>query len=668
MKKTKKFTLMFFTALLVCLGVACKGGEESNGNGNNDPSTDNTFKINYADKEIELMESFYLEPTLGGTALEGVQYLSSNPLVASVTADGKVSGTGLGKAEIAVSFGEYSATCELTVRMGAELPSLQFYRVERETTAISETDLLNLSCYVQYGDKAYTDAIVSYTLDNPAAGEIVDGKFLPNVLAGNEAVETKITASAAWKNVQTNVLKKEITVKVIPVSEEYSYLSLNGLAYSNGMTLYTIGSFEGKNYKTQDSFVCKIIKNGEEISDLSKLRCSVKDESVARIEGEEIKAVSAGQTEIDVEYFEGDTVCASLSVSVQVVRPVEFYGAALDMVSAVDGIALPAEIIQPNLIVKAVQNEGESNEKELTVRNGKAYGLETSQKEKTSTRVTFYTETYGYELNVSGYTKVLRTQDDLYDLSLNDGNGYELNGYYFLNNDITVDAAWTGVWQPGSITTLQKTANGFMGIFDGNGKTLTLTKVTESGSNGLFGRVGKKAIIKNLGITVTQALGDASNCNIIAYYIADSVTLENMSICYTPSDTTDNRINLLCYQAGYTAVLRDVYIYVSENVQKTNSNPSFGYLGGYFVRNDKANSAQYLDNVRVVSKNVKEAKCDYYNSKYYASNEPDANVLEGGRKLPEVYRYDDVASLIEETDAVGSWKINADGSASYTQT
>jgi hypothetical protein len=672
MKKIKKFTLMFFTALLICFGVACKEGEVSTGNNDSSPSTESTLQIAYTKREIKLMESFYLEPTFGGTALEGVQYLSSNPLVASVRADGKVSGIGIGSAEITVSFGEYSAKCEITVGMGAELPSLQFYQVEHPITTISEIDLLDLSCYVQYDNTKYTDAIVSYSLDNPDAGVIVNGKFLPNELVDNTAIETTITVSAAWKNVETNVLNKEIIVKVIPVEEEYTYLTVNGLAFSNGITLYTTESFEGKTYDIQSAFVCKVVKNGEEISDPENIKYNVGDESIAKIEGDIVKGISAGQTEINVEYFDDETVIASLNVVIDVIRPVTPHETTLNMISAVDGVAVPEEIMPSNLIVKATQNAGEDKEKELTIRDGKAFGVETSAKEKTFTKITFYTQTYGYEFNVNGYTKILKTQDDLYDLSLNEGNGYELSGYYYLNNDITVDTDWEGVWQPGASNVLSKTAQGFKGIFDGNGKILTLTKVTESGRNGLFGRVGEKALIKNLGITVTEVLGGTVNSNIIAFYIAENATLENMSICYTPSEKTSNRINLLSYQTCYNAVLRDIYIYVSENVQTTDVEHTYGYLGGYFLRLDKANATQYLENVRVVSKNVIYAKYDYDYVKYYASND---DVVEDDKtfKKTGVYRYDNVAALQEamqaetETTMVGNWTINADGSASYTQ-
>jgi hypothetical protein len=95
-------------------------------------------------------------------------------------------------------------------------------------------------------------------------------------------------------------------------------------------------------------------------------------------------------------------------------------------------------------------------------------------------------------------------------------------------------------------------------------------------------------------------------------------------------------------------------------------------LGGYFIRTDKPNATQFLENVRVVSKNVIYAKYDYYYVKYYASND---DVVEDDKtfKKTGVYRYDNVAALQEamqaetETTMVGNWTINADGSASYTQ-
>ncbi len=677
MKIRKIFTTTFILGLLACVAVGCSNQE---GNGGESPD-DLSLSLNYTERTIQLTEGFYLESTLGGVALERAQYRSSNPLAVSVAEDGKVTGEGVGSAEITVSYGEYSSKCSVTVGLGAELPSLSFYSLEKQSVVISQTDSLDLSCFVTYGGATYTDASVSYTLSNEDAGTVVDGKFLPNLLVGEAFAETTVSVNASWKNVPTNLLKREVTVKVISVQEDYDYLTVNGLPYADDVTLYTVDSLEGQTYATQAPFVCKYVKDGEEISSPSNMRYLIEDEGVVTVVGGSLIAQSAGTTRVTVEYFVGDVTYASLGVTVTVVRPVADHDCVIENVSAIEGFTIPQAVMPTSLIMNVIQNEGTDGEKQLTIEGDTVYGLKTSSTQKTNCTVTVYSNAYGYRVKVNGYTKILKTQDDLQVLSLTEKNSYTVDGYYLLHNDIEVDDSWQGIEQSASYAVLLHEAKGFVGTFDGNGKTLTLTEVTVSSRNGVFGKVGTGGVVKNVGITVTNELGknafnNVYDCNIVAVVLDAGSTLENTCIRYVPSSPTKIPANVVAYVIQNGAILKDLYVYIDDNVLENKAEKlNVGYLGGSFSRNHTATDKK-LYNVRVVCKNVTTAGGAYAVNgstgkvstyQWYAENEPTANVpADTAMQLQGLYRYEDVATLLQVSERVGSWVINADGTATYT--
>ena len=113
-------------------------------------------------------------------------------------------------------------------------------------------------------------------------------------------------------------------------------------------------------------------------------------------------------------------------------------------------------------------------------------------------------------------TKYIYTAEDLaLSLQTSETRNY---GYYELKNDITLDsfsneakAAFSG-------------KNGFCGIFEGNGHTITASL----GNHGLFGYVSGGATIRNVNFAVSGGVNEAGK-SVIGDYVVDSF-IENLTI------------------------------------------------------------------------------------------------------------------------------------------
>jgi hypothetical protein len=110
-----------------------------------------------------------------------------------------------------------------------------------------------------------------------------------------------------------------------------------------------------------------------------------------------------------------------------------------------------------------------------------------------------------YDLKVFYVTKVLRSMSDFKAISVQGGDRATdpvITGYYILGNDIDCKGEKISASRP---TSWNSDLVGFRGTFDGNGKTISNAKI---GACGLFGHVGKDAVIQNVAfdeITFTAA-------------------------------------------------------------------------------------------------------------------------------------------------------------------
>jgi uncharacterized protein YjbI with pentapeptide repeats len=134
---------------------------------------------------------------------------------------------------------------------------------------------------------------------------------------------------------------------------------------------------------------------------------------------------------------------------------------------------------------------------------------------------------YLYDLNVFYVTKVLKTVDDFKYVSVQGGDKMTnptITGYYILGNDIDcggakISASRATQWNVDLV--------GFRGVFDGNGKTISNAKMGESG---LFGQVGREAVIKNVTFDNITFTGTNNQRTTLFGNMVSNATLQNITV------------------------------------------------------------------------------------------------------------------------------------------
>ncbi len=134
-------------------------------------------------------------------------------------------------------------------------------------------------------------------------------------------------------------------------------------------------------------------------------------------------------------------------------------------------------------------------------------------------------------------------------------------GYYRLSEDLNSNG-WYSVGYAKDWTAVQRSNPefGFRGTFDGNGKAITSWFYQD----GLFGVVGKGAVIKNLTINNRQYQGDNGNLNTLFGYSMMGATMDKVTINILKGGkadiATEAACGLLTCLGGYGNNLKDVTI------------------------------------------------------------------------------------------------------------
>ncbi len=347
---------------------------------------------------------------------------------------------------------------------------------------------------------------------------------------------------------------------------------------ANEMELHTIASFGGVNYNVEEAYNPVVTVNGAALA----ISVSSDNENVAVFEDGKIKAVKAGKAVITVTYtLPSDRGEVKKTFEVNVIRPVVTDETAVNYFSAIDGWhAYLTELFGSDAITEAKQTyKGENYV--LTYADGKLCGTFTESKTSTVCSLTVCTDTYGYELtNVTAYTKVINTVDDLADMRLT-AERKTVDGYFIMNADVdlwSVDINGNGnkcnvdgndtfyPYNGGSKdmltvvndNTRADAAAGFVGTFDGNGHTISGFRA--GNSYGFFGTLcGKRT----------------DNPIVIDYAVVKNVAFLNTHIFWT-SWTTGK---MFAEYAAYTQI-ENVYIqFTHDGTNAATENKNFSLFG-----------------------------------------------------------------------------------------
>ncbi len=533
-KHYKKCMLaLLATACLLPLG-ACNpddGGSVPPDNGAQEVVL-NTEKLN-----MMLGDEVWLKASYEATAGQTLSWVSSNPAVATVGQDGKISAMGVGDATITATYADGSATCSVSVGTDGYLPMMRLEGIneENEVVSVSLVDELNVEPQVEFNGKTFTDGTWTYTLADPTLGEVQGGKFIPA-----KTGETELTIVGTWRGIQSDTLVKTVNLKVV----NSTTVVVNG-GLTSAVRLYTAAEHGGKSYDTSMPFVVSVQENGKDrpVEVFVETGEEVVEYNAAT---ETVKALTYGEAEIAIYFRSTDGEDNLVKIPVVVERPLATYAETVKFFSAMDG-DLDVDAIfagaADKTIVHAYQNGTDQGDIELTVEDNKLLGAETLSTGVTNTQFIVYNQTVGYILDVEAYTKVVKTEQDLRLLNSNQSGSFVLNG------DVECSGAWTN-------------AGTFTGTFDGNGYAIKNYNSNER--NGLFGKIGEGAVIKNLAITNASmtyysasvlAAGSASS-----YYIP--ARIENVYVQVTKS--TSSRPSALLWERGPWDTIQNVIVDVSQ--------------------------------------------------------------------------------------------------------
>ena len=525
-------------------------------------------------------------------------FVSSNEGVATVDKDGVVCAVSVGSATIEVAYGGVKDTCEVSVGTYGQLPAVMPAQIASQEVSVVKGDRLNFESVVLFNGKEYTDGTYTFTSSDESVGTIDENGVFTAVNRG----ETMVTVSAKWRGVESVALTQTYTVSV----EKLVQLYVND-GSSDLFTLYTLEQFGGEKYATEMPFTAYAIEDGVEKTPT----VTVENNSVVSYDAgtKTLTAEKYGVSDITLSMVDEDGVTQERTVRVEVLRPVATYAQKLEKLSAVDGDGYPIESVFLQDAVTEAWQLTETKKQPLTLSGGLVLGLQTAKDSITETKVVLYTETYGYEFEVSAYTKILKTAEDIKALTITkeliQSGKTKIEGYYLLANSI--DATAQTAEHHAGLNETNIAANGayyvkggagFSGTFDGNGYTL---KVNVD-SYGLFGYL-LDATVKNLVLEahVSAASNHTRSCSVLAHKAGDAANFTNIENLYVkaiderPSNKSNVNVSLI-YQGGTTHSLKNIALEFTNCTYITDKSQGTVKAGGLVYLQDTVSQSTTFTN------------------------------------------------------------------------
>lgn len=158
---------------------------------------------------------------------------------------------------------------------------------------------------------------------------------------------------------------------------------------------------------------------------------------------------------------------------------------------------------------------------------------------------------------------VIRNESDWKSYIVFSNVNQKIEGYFVLVNDITLGNVKTDV-KPAVVNSLSV---GFCGVFDGNGKTITVPKGANTGL-GIFGSIGDGAKIGNLIITDDSETSPGWKSNTLLALVATNAEIYGTIININGANHTSGaRYGALTHEGIASCVLKRVTINIDGKVQ-----------------------------------------------------------------------------------------------------
>ncbi len=413
----------------------CKDGCEGNSE-NPSPSPTPVVSVAFRDENITMVVEDTLTPEIvyeNGTGAP--VFTSSDTNIVSVNEKGELKALRAGQATITAQYGDKSDTLLVSTSFDMYVPLLSFEQSILDEMTLSQNESINLNACVAYRGNSYKDAAINFAVDKTTA------KVENGIFSATEEGEYQVTIQADWRGFDgVNSLKKVIAIKVLPVVE--IYVNDNS---QNTFDLYTMSEFGGNTFINSIPFVATAKYNGNAVQ--PTLSC-ISGEEYVDISNDTLTAVRYGTAVFEIAYQD---VRKTITVNVHPVYA-DYQGDRIAY-SAMDGDLPLTDIFGEEVtLVTAFDDLGNTYE----IVDNKIVGIEVKGSPK-EINLTVCTDVCGYQVDITAYTKIIKTQADLQSIfkitsyetvSGNDvwGNTVnvlqinEFDGYYLLGNDIKAEA------------------------------------------------------------------------------------------------------------------------------------------------------------------------------------------------------------------------------------
>lgn len=506
----KKHFLLALCLLLAAVAVAGCGDKTET------PVT--TLSLNPTELSVTQFDSAVIEASVSGGG--EVTWSVSDPSVVQLTANGAsatIVGLKAGEATVTAAAGDSSATCEVTVAAGTEVPVLSGVI---ESSSILVGNSLTLTPELRFKGET-VEGEIRYASDDTSVLTVSDDGVVTGVTPGGPVT---VTVTAVWLGYETSA-HVSITVK-----ENATF----GLT-SDVSVIYLSDPAEAGNPLTAQ-LTATVTENNEDISDTADVSYTVSSENggAATVSDGVVTPTAEGTITVTAQWTTGLGTQMKAATDIEIRKGERTATGTSDVEKTLDTVTLDLSAYTglPDTL------PAEFTLKDMTAGSALTYTLDgkvltLDKTELVSGERTFVIESADtrYLFSATVVNKVITTWDELKNLisyaddvadvtwtladnwNLDPQTAKRYSGYFVLGDDIVIPSgenvnhwrdqsgqAWTGT----DITSGDPTEAGLHGVFDGRGHTVTGGVYNRGG---MFGFISSEGEIRNtafVGATITD--------------------------------------------------------------------------------------------------------------------------------------------------------------------
>ena len=511
MKRTRKgkFIISLFLSIAMCFSFVVSGGSCTKNNGSNSSSSlegDSSAElpqpetpivtITMSETSAQMIVGDYKQLTVRYSELvDGLtlDWVSDNNQIA-VVKDGLVEAISEGTTTIKAKYGTAEAVCQVQVSFGNASPLLKLGTVNNFCVSLGSEYVF--SPKVMFNNREFTDGVFTYSSSDTSIVSVQG-----NVVTALKEGSAKLYIQGSWRGKTVENAPALQTVVDIEVTDLIE-IRLSGSEDSPAfdvITLYTVDSFDGNEYKKSDLFLPVVYQNSNIVYNPQYTVVNSRTDIVSLNETtNQIQALKHGEAVLTIE-VSIDGKIYSKTFTVEVLRPETVVAKAIEYFSIYTGTLKVADTFAEKTIIEYILGDNTieivdayQDNVQLIVENNRVLGVANNPNESYQTSLAIGTATAIYHVNATVYGLYITQPSDLEVFVLNTDKT-EVNLYVELGNDIN---AQNYTLPKGNFQiTSKKEGKGFTGVLNGNG--YAIKNLTLQSNQGLFGAV-TYGTIKNI--------------------------------------------------------------------------------------------------------------------------------------------------------------------------